>query len=386
MKVPLLKEGMYLIAKGLCQQERKANSNNNRFKYSDSPSLKHGLNKLLIFAISNNCFDNTGKIIAPFDETDAVLNYFSKPVSNWMSKWPEEVVNAVKEGYIFSWDNLVEPRYGNKYQPTRFCEEVADVYRIVETELEQERFYNSIKNLDQEEYVALRRFVIENRAITKSLLNNEMRAFIERFEKDSVRNAILAAYEKWSDTANKVYICSYCGWTVTFDRNNEGSCQDKRCKSNTNSFKDIKIINDSPENYYRLKKGVMQFIASPGSIELEIEKTCIDMGLKTLMWPDMDRYDIKIVFGDGEYWAVEAKDYSKAFLLKDKIEQQSVAIPDAGYEKAFVVIPDDRVKNNPDYCKTVNKGIRAVEQKSVKCITFKDLIKRIKKRYGGTYV
>lgn len=385
-KLPDLKVILYHIAKGLSHKIYVQNkANNNKSKYPDSSVFRHGLNELAVFAMSNECFSPEGDLLAPLDETDAIMNYFSRPVYDWMSKWPQWIIDIAEKQYLLHWDNLVVIGDKHTYILSEFCEQLSDVHKInnVETELEQEDFYRRLISLEQKEYEFIRRFVIEkeNRVIKKDRLNGIIRDVGVKYKKlDEIKQIFYTAYETWDNDGIKINICSRCGWTVSYDRNGYGKCQSDRCRNETNNFREVHEINDSSLNYYRLKRGIVRFVSDPGLIELDIERECKKLGLKVEMWPEMDKYDLKITFNDGKCWCVDAKDYSKAFLLKYKIENENMALPFGDWERGFIVIPNQRIKDDKDYCKIVNRGIEAIGQMRTSCVGVTDFINRVKER------
>jgi len=394
VKLPELKATMYHIVKGLAQKAHIFNERDNKkIKYPDSPVLRHGLNELVVFAMVYHCYDENGMLLAPIDETDAVLNYFSKPVIEWMGRWPRELIDMAHIQDLLFWDSLIEIGHNNTFILSEFCEQLSDVQRMhfVETEFAQEDFYRKLIKLEQKEYEAIRRFVIEkeHRVMRRDDLNRAIRDFGIDFGKmEEIKQIFDAAYETWESNSNRIYICPHCGWTVQFDSKLTGRCHSDRCRYETNSFSEIIEKNEPADSFYRLKKGIVRYVSVPGDIELDIEKQCKEIGLQTEMWPEMDRYDLRITFSSGEKWCIDAKDYSKAFLLKYKIENDKNAIPYGDWDRGFIIIPDQRLKSDKNYCKAVNRGINIVGQDDkVQCVGYKDFIsiirsKAVEVKYG----
>jgi len=79
-----------------------------------------------------------------------------------------------------------------------------------------------------------------------------------------------------------------------------------------------------------LKRGLRRFIAAPGRAELRLAESLEKLGksrLKVELWPNFDSYDLRIVFNDGEAWAVDVKDWADPFLLGNKVKQKNPQIP-----------------------------------------------------------
>ncbi|MEL1135057.1 hypothetical protein AAC978_07715 [Desulfitobacterium sp. THU1] len=383
IKFPELKTIMYHIVKGLAHKVYLSrDTNRGRNTYPDSAVLRHGLNELYVYAMTHQCVDSKGKVLAPANETEAIVEFFSRPVSEWMAAWPQNIIAKAQNDYLWDWESLVSIGYHNTYILTDFCEELAEAHkmRVVETELPQAVFYRKLMTLTQEEYEEVRKFVIqkENRVIKRYDLGGQVREMGVRFGKLSDINDIFKiAYEPWESLVEKIVLCERCGWTVEYTTDGRGKCQNDRCIRATNTFNRVKKIDASPQSYYRLKKGIIRYVSDPGELELDIERECLKLGIETQMWPDMDRYDLTLTFKDGEKWAVDAKDYAKAFLLKEKIEEDGEAIPIGDWERGFIVIPDERVEKS--YCRTVNRGIKAIGQDNkVECVGLKTFMQKVK--------
>lgn len=105
--IPDLKRIMYHIAKGLMLKE-KIFRERDKGKYPDSPVLRRGLNELYLYATVNRCVDEKGDVLAPRNETEALLDYLSKPVKEWMDKWPEKSKQSAKDTGVWEWEFIGE--------------------------------------------------------------------------------------------------------------------------------------------------------------------------------------------------------------------------------------------------------------------------------------
>ena len=129
----------------------------------------------------------------------------------------------------------------------------------------------------------------------------------------------------------------------------------------------------------RLKRGVMKYIAAPGKLELEIYEYCSKQGIESTLWPQMDTYDIQIIFPSGTVWAVDAKMVREPYFLREKIRSDK-GFPDGEYKRGFYVIPDEYVKERPDYLDIINKELQKIGNPNVRCVRWCDLKKAIKGR------
>lgn len=139
-----------------------------------------------------------------------------------------------------------------------------------------------------------------------------------------------------------------------------------------------------------LRRGIHIRTHIPGIVELQLydwlkEQKGKFANLEVALWPGIDRYDLRLEFGDGETWAVDVKDYKDPYLLARKIEtlygEESLA-----YDKGFYVFPEYRLEQNSNYREIVEREIklRGVAVPVVSDESFKVLVslklKSLKKR------
>lgn len=67
---------------------------------------------------------------------------------------------------------------------------------------------------------------------------------------------------------------------------------------------------------WRLRHGVMRYMCLPGQLELKIQKIAEKCGCGAELWPDRDKYDVKITLPDGQVWAIDAKTHRNPYMLK----------------------------------------------------------------------
>lgn len=99
-------------------------------------------------------------------------------------------------------------------------------------------------------------------------------------------------------------VCPNCGWTMTM-RGKQPHCSSATCaKAVTGDFDKLDSV---AHDAFRLSRGVMHYISSPGKLELAIAEAAAGLGLKYEMWPLKDTCDILIHLPDGRQLAVDAK-------------------------------------------------------------------------------
>ena len=114
----------------------------------------------------------------------------------------------------------------------------------------------------------------------------------------------------------------------------------------------------------------------PGKLELEIQAEAERYGNKTELWPEKDRYDIKIVFGDDEVWAVDAKTHRNPYTLAASIRHDNKFFS-ADADKRFYVVPKKHLETHADYCDICNA---VLEGKNTKLITDTELYRMIRRK------
>ncbi|MDM0497041.1 hypothetical protein QTH19_07355 [Clostridium perfringens] len=126
-------------------------------KYIYDEYLIRAINKLsawgIKYKIFNNCF-------IPKNETDAIVNIFSRSIKNWI----KELENYLNEDLsdLYYDESLIELYGENKYKITECCDELASECSIYNMDSEQYKLFKRLRSLDQNKYVYLRKFIIEN--------------------------------------------------------------------------------------------------------------------------------------------------------------------------------------------------------------------------------
>ena len=192
------------------------------------------------------------------NETDFFLHYLQYPISNWFNEWDESNIKEIINNPLYKMNAFIE--LDNTTRTFVLTEDCQDFLSSVEHDLpaiDEHVVYNRLKDLSQNDYVTLRKFLIEN-----PLLSNENRQeLLLRFNNDpSVIELISLAYE---DIPSDVFLCSHCGWTATLI-GERVDCSHRSCK-NIVYKKDFRQQKIDSKFTYRLKLGVMRYICNPGN-------------------------------------------------------------------------------------------------------------------------
>ncbi|MEU4702832.1 hypothetical protein [Nonomuraea dietziae] len=101
------------------------------------------------------------------------------------------------------------------------------------------------------------------------------------------------------------------------------------------------------ENHVALTRGVWRWTTVPGLVEIDLHKALEARGLRSVLWPDLDAYDLHVEVGTAAssktVFRIDLKDYSNAILLAKKIRADE---GDAGGAD-WLVVPDYRAASLP---------------------------------------
>lgn len=209
------------------------------------------------------------------------------------------------------------------------------------TDIAQARVYQMLRAMGQKGYIRGRRYLIEN-----PLLKNVPRAKEENPDLDTV---IDASYEQVSGGL----VCPDCGWLA-----------DPEMKFCPVCDGDLKNASEKAKSMWRLRYGIMRFIAKPGILEFKIAEILEKRKIDFEWWPKMDMYDFRVKTGNGRVLCLDAKDFcaspTKSIIsAADKMRKLEVA-----GEKCIVVrnrLVDKATRRNTE------------KQHGVKVITLKEL-------------
>jgi len=100
------------------------------------------------------------------------------------------------------------------------------------------------------------------------------------------------------------------------------------------------------DGHKALTRGVWRWTTVPGLVEIALYQALADRGLKPVLWPDLDAYDLHVEAGEGAgkaIFQIDLKDYSNPLLLARKVQADE---GDAGGAQ-WLVVPDYRASSVP---------------------------------------
>lgn len=240
--------------------------------------------------------------------------------------------------------------------------------------------YEFLRAGTQEQYVYGRRMLIRHPLLTwneyvriKTGLALGDPDPLDQGEADTIdpvwlQEFVSKAYEPVPGAAK---VCPNCGWTMTM-RGKQPHCSSATCaKAVTGDFDKLDSV---AHDAFRLSRGVMHYISSPGKLELAIAEAAAGLGLKYEMWPLKDTCDILIHLPDGRQLAVDAKAYGRAERLAREIEDDTGIAQMCADEVAYVV-PDQVERDHPGYRALCNAVLRG--KTGYSCETLRNFSKRL---------
>lgn len=321
-----------LLASGLTQLTNQV-SGGRPLQAPYPPSWQRGLNILAVECLLRQ--------VEPPKHTPEAVDWCYRPVNTWPVRFSSQ--------FRF----LESPLLENE-QPTDFCRELAQGLPEGEAELEiSERLMGHIRRVaelrrDQEAYVAVRQYLIEHPVVSlEELLRESFEPALGAFGGE-----LLEMYEPVPQSGiedGQVLLCGHCGWTLV-RREGRLQCGDDRCRVLTANFtRNTRIRPASPElHLHRARRAIRRYVVGAGVYEIAAANGIRAAGVPVELWPYYDRYDLRITFSDGHTWAVDIKDWRFPHLLARQLRPLANEGSYA-WTRAFYAIPDDRVKDNPNY-------------------------------------
>lgn len=246
----------------------------------------------------------------------------------------------------------------------------------IEAEMDQERAYAALKKRqDQAAYVEGRKALIQTSAGPDGKLRKlKLPSSVADFYRP-ISHA--ATYDRWW------FACPVCGWPmrITMSRSRGSKTGSARCFHRPHTaqgaayhfkvpsggkppvlvpaasppplppgnasvlFTDVRGSVPEPipvDGHKALTRGVWRWTTIPGLVEVALYQALADRGLKPVLWPDLDAYDLHVEAGKDAF-QIDLKDYSNPMLLARKVQADE---GDAGGAQ-WLVVPDYRASSVP---------------------------------------
>jgi hypothetical protein len=323
--------------------------------YPYPAALQRGLDRLTIAALRHQ--------VAPPQGVPALLNWCRTPIYSWPLDLPA--------GLIEPHDTLL---IGN--QPSSTCDDWACAHPDAEAELTEQHLMQRVFDLcsqtnDTIGYVAFRSLLITAPALTALELQQQcIRPELLRLA-DVLRDSYLQAPSGWAN--NDVFTCcAHCHNLLIPLATGGYVCETETCRYESGSLLGRRIA--AHETPMWLARGLRRFVAGPGRAEQRLASAVVALELRVELWPALDRYDLRITLPDGSVWAIDVKDWANPYLLARRLQ----TLPrDPPWNRAFIVIPNHRLKQRRDYLRALRK---ACTNTSFTIMSERDLLSALKKQ------
>ena len=175
------------------------------------------------------------------------------------------------------------------------------------------------------------------------------------------------------------YGCPYCQALASINPQEQviANPNCNRCPPGRRLKRKVKL----PADCLKLKRGIERFWFYPGRAEIRLYQKLTDLGLEVELYPECDRYDLRIKFESGEVWALDLKDYSNPYLLVRNLGDEPIP-NEPEWDVGYIVIPTERKKERPAYLKELKSRWRWENVKPV----FDDAIFALAKKKVGKHV
>jgi hypothetical protein len=134
----------------------------------------------------------------------------------------------------------------------------------------------------------------------------------------------------------------------------------------------------------KLRRELSTYVSLPGRPEADLARALEKLGATVVWWPDVDAYDLLVIWPDGRRWAIDVKDWRTPYALALRL--RTLPSYPSGHEFAyadgFVVIPDDRTRKQRNYLTILRRHSAALrEQPRTTALSVSQLMA---KATGGT--
>ncbi|MGK7895704.1 MAG: MerR family transcriptional regulator, partial [Xenococcus sp. (in: cyanobacteria)] len=134
--------------------------------------------------------------------------------------------------------------------------------------------------------------------------------------------------------------CGHCGGLMYLKSDRDLRCENRHCLQY--SKKPIFFKADSNDLVLWLKQDLRYFMHRPGKPEVRLFNKLKKLDLKeVILFPNLDIYDIHLVFPDDKVWAIDLKFWESAYNLAKKVDKPIPRWQEQPYNECFFVFPDE---------------------------------------------
>ncbi|MGB3206727.1 MAG: hypothetical protein WBB28_17210 [Crinalium sp.] len=348
---------LQLLAKGLCQYEQQISNKPSAY----SAVLQLGVDKLALACLVK-------EVRQPIQGVpDFVSRWAQLPLKDW-----DIEIDCPEEWY--------EQRLIEDQKPSGFCIETAGEYfdewgnfqKQVITEVMTKAAPNP------ELYTSFRRYLIENPVLTKGRLYVDS-ALDFKLVQDILKNSYEKAPESYKLNGS-FYCCGHCGGLMYLTKKDELKCENKHCAKEKKT--PVAFSANQDDEVFWLKKDLRYFIHRPGKAELRLEERLKQLNqLEVKLYPELDQYDLHLVFPDGTVWAVDVKFWESAYNLAKEVNQPIRKLKHQPYNESFFIFPNELKSYGQEYIQEF-RGYCTVPLKKSQVMFENSFVQRVIKKLG----
>ncbi len=350
-----------LVASGLMRLPWWRGPEDSRNPYPTA--LQQGLDRLTWMCWSRSCDPPAGV-------ADLVTEWCAKPLAMWPLVLPAGAVSAGDRLLIDG-------------EPSETCRDWAVANPDVVGEVLESQFMHEVRSTcrsmgqrGQQLYVALRRLAVDKPVLSALELLKQRNRFPN-----------LPAWSQWLGEAyvavnaddamdELVGVCTRCR-QLTRPGGDGWRCSTPRCLAKA---RPARVSTLPAKGTLKLRRDLVTYISLPGRPEADLAEVLEKAGATVVWWPDVDAYDLLVIWPDGTRWGIDVKDWRTPYALARRLRPLPVypSGHEYAYDKGFVIIPKDRTSRRRNYLAVLRRHSVALrEQRQVEALTTEDLLARI---------
>ena len=208
----------------------------------------------------------------------------------------------------------------------------------------------------QADYVQLRRFLITHPLTTRGAIRD---TFAGAF---FVTPGDVGKLYRDCDRNETMFVCDKCGLLRGSERGHLAGSKPGMCADHAADAPHVRRAAWEP-GLCRLSDAVHTRVCLPGRAEIALFDRLHALQAKypnritaVEEYPDIDRYDGRVVFADGAAWVLDVKDYADPHELSRQLSPMPTDDDRLRYDRAFYVVPGRRAAQSLTYLADARAG------------------------------
>ena len=190
----------------------------------------------------------------------------------------------------------------------------------------------------EEAYRTLRKLIIERPVLPYS----EYRRLLSSSQLRPLRDFLRQIYVDLVDlTSDPTYhFCPRCKYVMRRRQDKTYNCRNMTCEQLSAKLRlppQPSIPKHEAEDWKVLTPGVHRYGTLPGLWEIQLAEALTKLGIRVILWPEIDEFDLLVEFSKKVRWAIDVKDWS--YLDEERLRKVEYRFDTT---ETFVVFPDER--------------------------------------------